>query len=60
MEAVFVQFMPRHNEDQLPLRESHETAVRRVGGSCEMAASPRAEDHPLLEDVTKQHNEDCD
>jgi hypothetical protein len=28
-----------YNEDQLPLRESHETAVRKVGGWCEMAAS---------------------
>jgi hypothetical protein len=43
MEAVFsVQSVPRlYNEDQLPLRESPETAVRRVGGWCEMAASLR-------------------
>jgi hypothetical protein len=28
-----------YNEGQLPLEESLETAVRRVGGWCEMAAS---------------------
>jgi hypothetical protein len=27
-----------YNEDQLPLEESPETAVRRVGGWCETAA----------------------
>jgi hypothetical protein len=31
-----------YNEDQLPLRESIETAVGRVGGWCEMTASLRA------------------
>jgi hypothetical protein len=51
------------SEDQLPLRESLETAVRRVGVWCEMAASlrehePRAEERPLLEGVTKQRSED--
>jgi hypothetical protein len=30
-----------YNEDELPLRESLETAVRRVGGWREMAASQR-------------------
>jgi hypothetical protein len=30
-----------YNEDQLPLRDSLETRVRRVGGWCEMAASLR-------------------
>jgi hypothetical protein len=30
-----------YNEDQLQLRVSLETAVRRVGGLCEMAASLR-------------------
>jgi hypothetical protein len=44
-----VQSMPKlYNEDQVPIRVSPETAVKRVGGWCEMAASPRAEDHPLL------------
>jgi hypothetical protein len=28
-----------YNEEKLPLRDSLETAVRRVGGSCELAAS---------------------
>jgi hypothetical protein len=43
MEAVFtVWSVPRlYNEGQLPLRESPETAVRREGGWCEMAASLR-------------------
>jgi hypothetical protein len=41
LEAVFsVWPMPSLcKEGQLPLRESLETAVRRVGGWCEMAAS---------------------
>jgi hypothetical protein len=41
LEDVFsVESVPRlYNEDQLPLRDSPETAVRRVGGWCEMAAS---------------------
>jgi hypothetical protein len=30
-----------YNEDQLPLRESLETAARRVGGWCEMAFTLR-------------------
>jgi hypothetical protein len=34
--------VPRlHNEEQLRLGESLETAVRRAGGWCEMAASLR-------------------
>jgi hypothetical protein len=34
--------LPRlYNEDHLPLRDSPETAVRRVGDWCEMAASLR-------------------
>jgi hypothetical protein len=43
MEAVFsVWSIPRlHNQDQLLLRESPDTAVRSVGGWCEMAASLR-------------------
>jgi hypothetical protein len=53
-----------YNKDQLPLRVSLEMAVRRAGGWCEMAtslqASLGAEDCPLLEDITKQHSEDCD
>jgi hypothetical protein len=42
LEVVFsVRSVPRlYNEGQLPL-ESHVTAVRRVGGWCEMAASLR-------------------
>jgi hypothetical protein len=41
LEAVFsVRSMWRlYNEEQLRLRESLETAVRRVGSLCEMAAS---------------------
>jgi hypothetical protein len=41
LEAVFsVRSVPRlYNEDQLPLRGSLETAVRRAGGWCELAAS---------------------
>jgi hypothetical protein len=41
--AVFsVRSVPRlYAGDQLPLRQSLETAVRRVGGWCEMAASLR-------------------
>jgi hypothetical protein len=43
LEAVFsVLSMPRlYKEEQLPLRKSFETAVRRVGGRCETAASLR-------------------
>jgi hypothetical protein len=33
-----------YKEDQLPLRESPETVVRRVGGWCELAASLRGRD----------------
>jgi hypothetical protein len=41
LEMLFsVWSMPRlYNEDQLPVEESLETAVRRVGGWCEMAGS---------------------
>jgi hypothetical protein len=41
LEVVFsVRSVPRLcNEGQLPLEECVETAVRRVGGWCEMAAS---------------------
>jgi hypothetical protein len=39
-EVFSVRSVPRlYNEDHLPLRESPETAFRRVGGWCEMAAS---------------------
>jgi hypothetical protein len=59
--GVFVRSMPiRYNEDQLPLRKSPEMAVKRVGVWCEMAASLRAEERPLLEDVTQQRSEDRD
>jgi hypothetical protein len=65
MEEMFsVRYVPRlYNEDQLPLRESLETAIGRVGGWCEMAASlrevsPGAEEHPLLQDVAKQRSDD--
>jgi hypothetical protein len=41
-EALSVPSVPRlYNEDQMPLRESPKTAVSRVGGWCEMAASLR-------------------
>jgi hypothetical protein len=63
LEAVFsvrsVQML--YKEDQLPLRP--ETAVRRVGVWCEVAASMRrsgAEERPLLEAATKQRSEDRD
>jgi hypothetical protein len=41
LEALFsVRSVPRlYNEGQLQLRESLETALRSVGGRCEMAAS---------------------
>jgi hypothetical protein len=62
LEAMFsVLPVPRlYNDDQLPLRQRPETAVRRVGGWCEMAASPGAEERPLLEAATKQRSEDHD
>jgi hypothetical protein len=43
LEAVFsVRFVPRlYNEGQLPLEESLETVVKRIGGCCETAASLR-------------------
>jgi hypothetical protein len=42
MKAKFsVGSMPRLCNDQMPLQESPEMAVRRVGGWCEMAASLR-------------------
>jgi hypothetical protein len=41
LEAVFyVRSVPRlYNEGQMPLEEGLETAVRRVGGWCQMAVS---------------------
>jgi hypothetical protein len=41
LETVFsVRFVPRlYNEEQLALRDTLETAVRRAGGRCEMAAT---------------------
>jgi hypothetical protein len=62
LEAMFSLWsMPRlYNEEQLPLRESPETVVGRVGGWCEMAASPKAEERLLLEHVTKQRSGDRD
>jgi hypothetical protein len=55
LEAVFsVRSIPRlYNEEQLRLRESLETAVRRVGGCFEMAASLRGQG-TFLGSVTKQ------
>jgi hypothetical protein len=39
-EVFSVWSVPRlYNEEQLQLQESLETAVRRIGGLCEMAAS---------------------
>jgi hypothetical protein len=67
LEAAFsVMSVPSlYNDDQLRLRNSLETAVRRVGGWCEMVASlrgwsPGTEDRSPLEDVTKQSSEDRD
>jgi hypothetical protein len=50
--AVFsVGSVPRlYNEDQLLLRDSFETAVRRVGGR--MDVSPGAEERPLLKPLS--------
>jgi hypothetical protein len=47
IEAMFsVMSLPRlYNEQQLPLQESRETAVRRVGVSCETVASWQGRDH---------------
>jgi hypothetical protein len=41
LEAVFPvrSLLKLYNVDQLPLRDSLEIAIRRVGGWCEMAAS---------------------
>jgi hypothetical protein len=59
--GVFVRSVPiRYNEDHLSLRKRPETAVRRVGVWCEVAASPGAEERPLLQDVTQQRSEDRD
>jgi hypothetical protein len=62
MEAMFsVRFVPRlYNEDRLPLRDSPDTAGRRVGDWCEMAANLRGRDPEQLEDFTKQRSEDRD
>jgi hypothetical protein len=67
LEAVFsVQSVPRlHNKDQLPLRESLEMALRRVGGSCEMATSLQGHEPgngglSTVQRCYKQHSEDCD
>jgi hypothetical protein len=62
LEAMFLaRSVPRlYNEEQLPLWDSLETAVRRVGVWCEMAASPESEKRPLLEDVTLQRSENRD
>jgi hypothetical protein len=43
---------------------SIEMRVRRVGGRCDVAAGlqgrePGSLEHPLLEDFTKQRDEDC-
>jgi hypothetical protein len=62
LEAVIsVRSDPRlYNENYLPSWESLETRTTRVSGCCEMAASSRGEEHPLLEDVTKHRSEDRD
>jgi hypothetical protein len=58
--------MPRLcKKDQLLLRDGPETAVRRLGGWCEMAASlqehkPGCRGLSLFEDVTKKYSEDRD
>jgi hypothetical protein len=55
--------VPRlYSEEQMLLRESLETAVRRVVGWCEMAVSlrghePESREHALLEDLAKQSSE---
>jgi hypothetical protein len=48
-----------YKEDQLPLQRSLETAVRRVGGWCEMAASlrgrePGTEECPLVKTADRE------
>jgi hypothetical protein len=60
--VISVGSVPRlYNADKLP----SETAVRRLGIWCEMAASlrgrePGSRKRPLLEDVTKKGSEDHD
>jgi hypothetical protein len=54
-----------YNEDQLPLQESPEMAVRRVGDWCEMAASLGgcelgSRGTSTVGRLTKQSIEDCD
>jgi hypothetical protein len=51
------------NEDQLPIQDSLGTAVRRVGGWCEMAASLLGREpgsRGMSTDVTKQRSEGRD
>jgi hypothetical protein len=55
--ALYVWSMLRqHNKGQMPLR-SLETAFRREGGWCEMAASLAAEERLPFKAATKQHSE---
>jgi hypothetical protein len=67
LEAVLsVSFVSRlYKEDQLPLRQSLDMAVRRLGVWCEIAVSlrgrePGSRGNLLLEEVTKQRSEDRD
>jgi hypothetical protein len=67
MKAVFsLRSVPKlYNEEQLPLQESLEMAVRTVGRWCEMAASLRGREHgnrgtSTVEAITKQRSEDRD
>jgi hypothetical protein len=61
-----VRWPPAWKSAQVQLRvESPETAVRRIGDWCEMAASlrghePGNRERPPLEDATKQRSEDRD
>jgi hypothetical protein len=64
--GVFVRSVPRlYHEDQLSLRESHETAVRRGGGWWGLAVSlrgrePESKGRSAWEAATKQRSEDRD
>jgi hypothetical protein len=58
LETVFsLRYVPRiYNEEQLRLREGLEMAIRRVGGSCEMAASLGCEKTEDFEPIDSKHS----
>jgi hypothetical protein len=62
LEAMFsVRSVPRlYNDGQLPLQKSLETAVTRVGGWCEMAASLRGREPGCRRTFTGEDTADLD